>query len=221
MFEINIYKNIIYDKSKTNLPFQALAGLFDGSKKLYIHVDDEKGILDAVNFSKENNIKNLVIVGARDAYKVADILKVNNVAVLIMRAHSLPSSDDDDYDLPYKMAKLLVDKGVLVALEASGDMERMNARNLPFYAGSTVAQGLTKEQALQLITLNPAKIIGIDDRYGSLETGKSATLFISEGDALDMRTNNLTNAFIDGREISLESHQTELWKRYSEKYNNQ
>ena len=209
------------DKSKINLPFQALAGLFDGSKKLYIHVDDEKGILDAVNFSKENNIKNLVIVGARDAYKVADILKVNNVAVLIMRAHSLPSSDDDDYDLPYKMAKLLVDKGVLVALEASGDMERMNARNLPFYAGSTVAQGLTKEQALQLITLNPAKILGIDDRYGSLETGKSATLFISEGDALDMRTNNLTNAFIDGREISLESHQTELWKRYSEKYNNQ
>ena len=119
------------------------------------------------------------------------------------------------------MAKLLVDKGVLVALEASGDMERMNARNLPFYAGSTVAQGLTKEQALQLITLNPAKILGIDDRYGSLETGKSATLFISEGDALDMRTNNLTHAFIDGREISLETHQTELWKRYSEKYKNQ
>ena len=120
--------------------------------------------------------------------------------------------------LPFKLAKLLVDKGVLVALEASGQMERMNARNLPFYAGTTVAYGLTKAQALQLITLNAAKILGIDTIYGSLEKGKSATLFISEGDALDMRTNQLTHAFIDGRKISLESHQTKLWKRYSEKY---
>ena len=72
-----------------------------------------------------------------------------------------------------------------------------------------------------LITLNPAKILGIDNLYGTLEVGKSATLFISEGDALDMRTNIVTHAFIDGRLVSLETHQTELWKRYSEKYNNQ
>ncbi len=74
------------------------------------------------------------------------------------------------------------------------------------------------KQALSLITLNPAKILGIDDRYGSLEKGKSATLFISDGNPLDMRTNNLTRAFIDGREISLETHQTELWKRYMGKF---
>ena len=97
----------------------------------------------------------------------------------------------------------------------------MNARNLPFYAGTTVAYGLSKEQALQLITLNTAKILGIDADYGSLEEGKSATLFVSEGDALDMRTNILSHAFIDGRLISLESHQTTLWKRYSEKLKNQ
>jgi imidazolonepropionase-like amidohydrolase len=74
---------------------------------------------------------------------------------------------------------------------------------------------------LQLITLNAAKILGIDAQYGSLETGKSATLFISQGDALDMRTNQLEQAFIDGRNISLESHQTKLWKRYTEKYKGQ
>ena len=108
---------------------------------------------------------------------------------------------------------------MVVALEASGDMERMNSRNLPFYAGTTVTYGLTKAQALELITLNAAKILGIDDQYGSLEAGKSATLFISNGDALDMRTNQLNKAFIDGRDISLESHQTKLWKRYSNKYN--
>lgn len=209
------------NKSEINLPFEAMAGIFDGSKRLYIHVDDEKGILDAVSFSKDNDIKNTVIVGGKEAYKIADILKENKVPVVLARVHSLPNSDDEDYDLPYKAAKLLTDKGVMVALEASGDMERMNTRNLPFYAGTTVAYGLTKEQALQLITLNPAKILGIDSQYGSLAAGKSATLFISEGDALDMKTNKVIYAFIDGRKISLETHQTKLWKRYSEKYQTQ
>ena len=106
----------------------------------------------------------------------------------------------------------------MVALQANGQMERMNTRNLAFYAGHLVGQGMEKEKALQLITGNTAKILGIDDSYGTLEKGKSATLFISEGDALDMRTNILTHAFIDGRDVSLETHQTELWKRYMEKY---
>jgi len=202
----------------THLPYQSLEGLFDGSKKLYINVDDEKGIIDAINFSKKNAVSHMVIVGGQDAYKVTNLLKANNIPVILNRVHSRPSQTDDDYDLPYKSAKLLVDQGIKVALQANGQMERMNSRNLPFYAGTTVAHGLTKEQALQLITINPAQILGIDDHYGSLEKGKSATLFISEGDALDMRTNNITHAYIDGRLISLETHQTELWKRYSEKY---
>ena len=94
-------------------------------------------------------------------------------------------------------------------------------RNLPFYAGHEVQYGLSKEEALQLITLNTAKILGIDEHYGSLEAGKQATLFISEGDALDMRGNQLSRAFINGRDISLETHQTKLWKRYTEKYESQ
>ncbi len=208
-------------QSPTNLPYNATKGLFDGTKKLYIHVNDEKGIADAIGFAKDNQVKSMVIVGGEEAHKVTELLKQNDVPVLLARVHSLPDGDDDDYDLPYKRAKLLVDAGVLVALENSGDMERMNARNLPFYAGTTVAHGLTKEQALQLITSNAAKILGIDKDYGTLETGKSATLFISEGDALDMKTNQLTHAFIDGRSISLETHQTELWHRYEEKYKTQ
>jgi len=205
------------DKNETHLPFKALSGLFDGSKRLYINVDDEKGITDAVNFAKGQGISNITIVGAYQAGNLTNFLKQNNVSVFLRRVHSRPEMEDDDYDLPYKLAKTLVDAGILVALEPSGQMERMNSRNLPFYAGTTVAHGLTKEQALQLITENPAKIMGIDDMYGTLEVGKSATLFISEGDALDMRTNQLTHAFIDGRHLSLETHQTKLWKRYSEK----
>lgn len=206
------------EKKETNLPYEAMAGLFDGSKHLYINADDEKGITDAVNFAKSQGITKVTIVGGYQASKVANMLKQNNVSVMLQRVHTRPELEDHDYDYTFKQAKALVDAGVLVSLETSGQMERMNSRNLPFYAGTTVTYGLTKEQALQLITNNAAKIMGIDDMYGTLETGKSATLFISEGDALDMRTNLVTHAFIDGRALSLESHQTTLWKRYAEKY---
>ena len=206
------------EKKETNLPYEAMAGLFDGSKHLYINVDDEKGITDAVNFAKSQGVTKVTIVGGYQASKVANMLKQNNVSVMLQRVHTRPELEDHDYDYTFKQAKALVDAGVLVSLETSGQMERMNSRNLPFYAGTTVAYGLTKEQALQLITSNAAQIMGIDAMYGTLETGKSATLFISEGDALDMRTNLVTHAFIDGRALSLESHQTTLWKRYAEKY---
>jgi len=204
--------------NKINLPFESMKGLFNNNTKLYIHVDDKKGIIDAVILAKKHGINKITIVGGYESHKITDFLIKNNISVLLQRVHLRPEKNDEDYDLPYKLAKKLVDSGVTVGLEASGDMERMNSRNLPFYAGTTVAYGLSKEQALQLITLNTAKILGIDKNYGSLEVGKSATLFISEGDALDIRTNKLLNAFIDGREISLESHQTKLWRRYSKKY---
>ncbi|MGV8813210.1 MAG: amidohydrolase family protein [Gelidibacter sp.] len=206
------------DKATVNLPYGATQGLFDGSKKLYINVNDEKGITDAIYFAKNNKVQHLVIVGGSESYKVADLFKEHNIPVIVQRVHSLPNQEDDDYDMPYKLASLLVKKGVLVALNANGDMERMSSRNLPFYAGTTVVYGLDKEEALKLITSNTAKILGIDKDYGTLEEGKSATLFISEGDALDMRTNQLTHAFIDGRLVSLETNQTELWNRYDEKY---
>lgn len=206
------------DMAIGNLPYKALGGLFDGTKRMYVHVDDEKGISDVVEFAKAQGISKLTIVGGYEAHKVADLLKSSNVSVMLQRVHTRPSSEDDDYDQPFKLAKSLVDAGVIVSLETSGQMERMNSRNLPFYAGTTVAYGLTKEQALQLITSNPAKILGIDKDYGTLSVGKSATFFISEGDALDMRTNKVNHAFIDGRELSLETHQTELWRRYSGKY---
>ena len=205
-------------RSPKHLPYEAMKGLMDGSQNLYVHVDTEKGILDAIAFAKKNNLK-LVIVGGYHAHKIATTLSQNKIPVLLHRKHSVPEMDDEDYDLSYKKAKILTDAGVLVGLENSGQMERMNTRNLPFLAGTVAAHGLDKEKALQLITSNTAKILGIDDRLGTLEAGKDATLFVSEGDALDMRTNILTHAFIQGRMLSLETHQTELWKRYMKKYN--
>lgn len=201
-----------------NLVFEAVKGLFDGTQRLYIHVDGAREITDAVNTAKAMGVQNIVIVNGHEAYQVADMLAANNISVILDRPHRLPADEDEDIARPFQLAKLLTDKGVVVSIGMQGEMERMQTRNLPFYAGTFAAYGLDKEKAVQLITGNAAKILGIDDRAGTLETGKDATLFISEGDALDMRTNQLLHAFIQGREISLETHQTQLWKRYMDKY---
>ena len=215
-------KAYLADVSKErNLIFESMKGLFDASQTLFIHADTEKQIIDAIQFAKANDIKKTVIIGGFEAYKSADLLYKNNIGVLLKRVHDMPENEDQAIDLPYKMAKILADKGIVVGLENSGDMERMQTRNLPFLAGTCAAYGLNKEQALQLITLNTAKLLGIDSFCGSLEEGKDATLFISEGDALDMRTNILTHAFIQGRRINLETHQTQLYDKYKEKYNQQ
>ncbi|MCM4168980.1 Imidazolonepropionase [Arenibacter antarcticus] len=209
-----------YGKStaKENNPaYAATQGLFQGTQKLYVSADGEKEILDAITLIKNLGVKHVVLVGGYDAHKITDFLKKHQIPVLVRAPHNLPEFEDDDYDLPYKLPKLLADAGLLVALQNMDESNFQN-RNLPFYAGQLVQQGMSPEEALELITSNPAKILGIDQDYGSLEVGKSATLFISEGDALDMRTNQLTRAFIDGRDISLETHQTVLWKRYMGKY---
>lgn len=217
----SFFKNAsAYGKStpkEVNPAYAAMQGVFDGSQKLYVHADDEKQIIDAINTLKSYGAKEVVLIGGYHAYKIPEFLKSNNIPVLVQYTHNLPVFDDDDYDLPYKLPKLLVDAGLLVGIQNS-DAENFQTRNLPFYAGQAAQQGLDKETAVQLLTGNTAKILGIDDMYGTLENGKSATLFISEGDALDMAGNQLTHVFIDGRTVSLETHQTELWKRYMGKY---
>lgn len=202
-----------------NLTFEATKGLFIGEQTLFIHASEEKQMIDAIQLAKSNGINKIVIVGGYEAYKIGNYLKDNQIGVLLKRVHEMPENDDDDVDLPFKLAKLLTDQGVVVGLENSGAHERMATRNLPFLAGTCAAYGLNKEQALQLITSNTAKLLGIDKFCGTLEVGKDATLFISEGDALDMRTNKLTTAFIQGKSISLETHQTKLNDRYKTKFN--
>lgn len=205
-------------QSPRNLALEAMKGIFDGSQKLFVNVNGAKEITDMVRFMERHAIENVVIVGGEQADAVAGLLAEKKIPVIVSRPHRLPETDDAPIKKPFSLASELAKKGVLVSIDVSGQMERMNTRNLPFYAGTVAAYGMDKEKAVELITGNAARILGIDDFTGTLETGKDATLFISEGDALDMRTNQLSKAFIQGRDISLETHQTELWKRYSEKY---
>jgi imidazolonepropionase-like amidohydrolase len=202
-----------------NIVLEATKGLFTGEQTLFIHANEEKQMIDAIELAKSNGINKIAIVGGYEAYKIGNYLKENKVGVLLKRVHDMPENDDDDIDLPYKLAHLLTEQGVTVGLENSGSHERMATRNLPFLAGTCVAYGLEKEKALQLITSNTAKILGIDSFCGTITVGKDATLFLSEGDALDMRTNKLTEAYIQGRSISLETHQTRLNDRYKAKFN--
>ncbi|MGZ4034803.1 MAG: amidohydrolase family protein [Bacteroidia bacterium] len=211
-----------YNESNTiiekNLRFEAMRGIFNGTQTLFIHSNNVKEIVEAVNFAKQFQLKRVAIVGGRDSWMVTDLLKENNISVVVSRVHDLPEHPEDDVDLPYKLPYLLQKAGILFCLNNEGDMEEMGTRNMPFYAGTAAAYGLTKEQALRSITLNTAKILGIDKTTGSIEVGKDANIFISTGDALDMRTNNVTLALIRGVSIDLNNDQKALYEKYKKKY---
>ncbi len=197
-----------------DLKMESMKGIFDGSKNLYIHTNSAGDIRDAITFSRKYNISKMVIVGGEDALSVSDLLIKNNVSLILNRVHRLPKSQDSPVDEPFLQAKKLQEAGILFCLSYEGGMEAMGARNLPFTAGTTVAYGQDYEKAVQSITLNTAKILGIDDVVGSIESGKNATFFISSGDALDMKSNNVEQAFINGNAINLNNHQKDLFEKY-------
>lgn len=200
---------------ETNLKFEAVRGLFNHSQRLFVHGDQVKQMLIAVDFVKEFGF-DVTIVGGSECFLIADLLKQNHISVILEQMHNLPDTEDDDINQPFKNPAVLQKAGVLYCI--NDEHEETRYRNLMFNAGVAAAYGLTKEQALQAITLNTAKILGIDDRTGSLEAGKDANIVISSGDILDMRTSNIEHAFIQGREVSLENKQTQLYHRYMTKY---
>lgn len=203
--------------TSTNLKFEATKGLFDGNKPFFVHCDLVKEMLAAINFAKEFNFK-LVLVGATDSWIIADILKENKVAVILGEIHSLPATEDDAVDQPYKTPSLLQKAGVLFSMGFEGSDGNWRQRDLPFHAGTMAAYGMTKEEALSAITLNAAKILHIADRTGSIEAGKDANVIISTGDVLDMRSSVLTHAFIQGRALNLDNKHSQLFERYKYKY---
>ncbi len=207
--------NLTSDKKETNLRFEALKGLFEKKQKLFIHCDIVRQILMAIDIKNELDL-DVVIVGGSESYQVADLLKKNNIPVILNQLLELPTLADDLVDQPYRTPAILQKAGVLFAL--NDDDANTRYRNLPYNAGTAAAYGLTKEEALSAITLNAAKILGIDNVTGSIEAGKDANIVVSTGDILDMRTNNITHAFIQGRSLDLNDKQKQLYERYKFKY---
>ena len=203
------------NNTASNLKFDAVKGLFDRSQKLFVHCDIVKEMLVAIDFVKEFGF-DVTIVGGSESWQMAPLLKQNNLSVILAKLHSVPTSEDDDVDQPFKTPAVLKQAGVLFAL--TDEDGTTTGRNLMFNAGTAASYGLTKEEALQAITLDAAKILGIADRTGSIETGKDANIIISEGDILDMKSSIVTKAFIQGRDINLDDKHKQLNERYKTKY---
>jgi len=206
----------VYTGSPVNSKLEAMQGLFDGSTILYIQADYVKTVIESITFAKKMGVKKIVLAGAdEDALMVKDFLKENNIPVICAHIHRLPKRKDSYTKAPYEMAARFAEAGILAALSYETPAYSMN---LPFVAGQGVAYGLTKEEALKTVTLNAAKILGIDDKAGSLEVGKDAHIVVSDGDLLDMRTNKVRMAYINGREINLDNKHKRLYHKFATKY---
>ncbi len=200
-----------------NLKLEAMRGLFSGAQNLYIRADYAKDIIEAVRWAKAVGVPKVVIVGGEEADRAVSFLKENNVPVILSALHRLPNRPDEAVDLPYRMPGILHKAGVLVGLSYAEEWWR--TRNLPFLAGTAAGFGVTdREDALKMVTANNAKIMGIDKWVGTLERGKHATLFVSAGDALDMRTNAVEQVYIQGRRINQDDRHKRLYNTYREKF---
>lgn len=198
----------------TDLRFEAMRPMLAGDKPVFINANDLDQITSAVAWSLDRGLKP-VIVGARDALGAADLLTRHGVPIILRGTHVFPKRADSPYDEPFTMPAQLAAAGIRWCLD-SADRDG-NVRNLPYEAARAAAFGLDPDLALQSITSATANILGIGDDYGSLENGKSATLFVSDGDCLEI-TSNVQMAFIDGKRIDLSNKQTELRDKYIEKY---
>lgn len=209
--EAKAYQNA--EKKVYNVRFASMKRLFEGNQQLFIHVSQAKGIIASVLFAEKYGLKP-IIVGGEDALLIADFLKKHRVPIVVKVMHRLPQRDDDSVDDPYTFPARLRQAGISFAIAGKSGWE---GRNLPFEAGTAGAWGLGKEDALKSITLSAAEILGIDKKTGSLEIGKDANVLLTSGDILNMSSSNLERAFIQGRNVSLETTQTQLYKKFKAK----
>jgi len=185
---------------------------------IFINANDYDQITAAINWAVSRNL-HPIIVGGRDAHLCTDLLVSTNTPVIIGGTYNFPKRADAPYDQPYTLPAKLEAAGVLWSLSMSG--RHAHERNLPEAIAIAVAHGsdlgFTQEAALRGITLNAAKILNLDDQLGSIESGKAATLFVSDGNILNVAS-IVTYAWIQGRTIDLANKQTTLRDKYREKY---
>jgi imidazolonepropionase-like amidohydrolase len=192
-----------------NTKWEAMIPLLEGKIPLIVAAGDIRQIKDAVEWAEKEKIP-LIIQGGYDAWRVAELLAKKHVPVILAPTLSLPAREDEAYDAAYTNAMKLHEAGVLFAFSAGG---ASNVRILPYQAAMAAAFGLPKDEALKGVTLYPARILGVEDRLGSLEAGKDATLIVTDGDPLEIRTQVLS-AYIDGRPINLDNRQKQLYEKY-------
>ena len=197
---------------KRDVVLAALVPAVRGQMPAIFTADRANDIRAAVEFAKEMKLKP-IILGGGDAWQVASFLKENDVPVIVNTVLQLPRREDDPYDVNYSSPAKLHQAGVRFAISEGGGAE---TRNLPYNAGMAAAFGLPKEEALKSVTLYPAQIMGVADRFGSIEVGKVANLVVTDGDILEAKTNT-RYLFIDGRPIPLSTKHTELYELFKDR----
>ncbi len=202
--------------TQRSIRWEAFGPTLRGEKPVFISAQEMEQIQSAVTWAAKRSLR-VVLMGGRDALLVTDLLKKHDVTVLVTGTHRMPRRSDADYDEAYRLPAELEAAGLRWALCSSGSTGMGNDRNLPYHAAMAVAHGLPNEAALRSITLSAAAALGVSDRLGSLEEGKDATLFVTDGDPLDVTT-TVEAAFIGGRELDLSNKQTKLAEKYREKY---
>lgn len=198
---------------KVNLNLEAMIPYIRGEKPIIFTAERERDIRGVIKFVEEMKVKG-IIVGGQEAWKAADGLKKNNIAVIYTNMFSLPVRDDDAYDYLFEAPSKMQKAGVQFAISTGDD--GANVRDLPYQAGVAGGYGLSKEDALKSVTLYPAQILGISDKVGSLEQGKIANVVVTDGDLLDPRT-NVKYLFINGRLLPLTSRHTELYDAFKDR----
>jgi imidazolonepropionase-like amidohydrolase len=201
---------------RNDLRWEALLPIFDGKLPVFVHAGTLAQIEAALAWAREAQLK-ITLVGGDDAWRVAAQLKESDTAVIVGPSTALPPRRDDGYDSAWSNAGKLHAAGVRFCIASNGRGAETNERNVGYEAGLAAGYGLPKEEALKAVTIYPARILGVADRLGSLETGKAATLIVTSGDPLDFPT-QVESAFIDGRKIDLSNRQTRLRDKYREKY---
>ncbi len=196
-------------QTEADRQLEALVPVVEGRATVFVGAATARDIRNAVEFAKREKLK-IVIQGAREAHLVADLLKKENVPVILDSIIALPSREDNPYDAPFTVPRDLARAGVKFALTAPSSSD---LRNLPYEAGFAAAYGLPYEEALRSVTLAPAEILGVADKIGSIEAGKIADLVVTDGDLLEIRT-QVKKLFIAGRDVSLETRHTRLYQQY-------
>lgn len=197
--------------------WEAMQPVLRGEQPLFVHAHELAQIRHALALAEKHGVK-LVIVGGADAWRIADVLRERQVAVVIAGVHELPLRRDESVDARLRLPALLFEAGVRFCIaRAGGSRSAANERNLPYEAASAAAYGLPRDEALKAITLYPAQILGVAEQLGSLAPGRLASFIVTDGDPLETTT-QVQRIFIQGREVDAGNRQTRLTEKYRQKY---
>jgi len=195
-----------------NPQMDAILPVIKGQVPLMIEVNKDKDIKAAIKWVAKNDV-NAIFTGVSEGYRVTKELAESGISVITGPVLSIPGRASAKYDIAYKNPGIMQQAGIKVALRTN---EIENVRNLPFNAGFAAAYGMGIEEALKAITIVPAEIFGIADQLGSLEKGKVANLFVSDGDPFETKT-QVEHLFIEGYKVPIESRHTLLYDEFLER----